>query len=142
MDKKSKSILAIIAIIMLIIIAIVCFNKISKKEEKQPTNADVSQTVQQEDKISELKKIEDYEIFNADISVASGITSFKAYIRNTSNETKQDKNFDIQILGENEEILATVTVHIENLEPSGIKQVSGEIWKGIQNAKDYRVIEK
>ena len=140
--KSEAKLIVLVLIIIMSIVGIACFVNKSSKDENVIYNNINKQLVTQEDKISEIKKIDNFEIFNSNISVESGITTFKGYIKNISDETKNNVELDIEILGDGEEVLGTLTINIEKIEPNGIKTISSQIWKSMQNAKDFRVIEK
>ena len=140
-DKKTKVTIAIVVVIILIIIAIIFSNKSSHKNENN-NNTNMNGSIEQEDKVSEIKKIDGYEIFNAQISVTKGITNFKAYIRNKSNTIQKNKEFKIEILDSNEQVLGEMSVHIEKIEPNEIIPLSTNLMKGLKDIKDYRVIEQ
>lgn len=143
MNKNIKIIGLLLVIIALIIGIVYYINHSKENDTNQNKTKNTNEIIEQtQSKISELKTIQDYEIFNAHISVEREITNFKAYIRNTSMQTKQNKDFKIEILGEKQEVLGTIIVHVNQLEPNEIAEINGDLWKGIQNAKDYRVIEK
>lgn len=137
MNKKT-----IVILILIIVVIIAFFINISLRNKKNETQNNTQIAQQSENKMLEIKKIEGYEIFNANMLVERETTSFKACIRNTSKETKENRYFEISFLDDKQEALGKITVHIEKLEPNEIIEINVSIWENMQNAKDYKVVEK
>ena len=134
---EKKKILIIVAVIILAII-IILIARSSKKNDNQLQGAETNEQniiVVDAPKLAETKKYKNLDISNVKIIVEGSITKISANATNNTSVKTAEEWIDINVLDENNDIIASIAGHIDELEPGETQPIESQILSNGQDRK-------
>lgn len=148
MKKNEKRMLLILVVVAVLIIAIIWSATRNKNREIQEENTNVEEFVQVledgtkfniSDKLSEMKKLDSFEIGNIQLTDKNNISVLLADVKNVSQTDTDWTIIEITLLDKNGNTIQTLEGVIEDLQPGETTQLNAAASADYANAYDFTV---
>ncbi len=153
MNKKEKKLvfrlIGVMVIILLIVIAVKAIggkkdnenkpNNTQKNEGKYVTQLEDGTKVNNSDALQKTKKYKSISISGIQYTSKNGSSVLLADLTNTGSSTFEREEITIEILGENNEIIDTISAVLPRMESGQTKQLNAIATADIVNAKDFKI---
>lgn len=148
-EKKMILLLVLITIVVIVITMIVKKNN-GKKEETQEQVQNSELVATQEDgtkvsissKISETKKLDNFDVTDTSITEQNGLATIRANITNTTGATVKEFPATIKVTNKNGEVIAEIGAYIGKMKAGETRQINASINMDISEIYDFTIERK